>query len=357
MRTTQLTIIVLLVPALLAAALPAGANGKRIVEPSCEVIPPNCAAPQPNCAKPAPNCAQPESNCPPKNPCPPPSEAPPQAMLAPQPMGAFVQPPATGEVRGPVYSTEVQGATITFPELRLRMPSIRMPSLAKYRSDSRMEMAPANAPYVQQPVAAPMMAAAPYAAPMAAAPMMAAPYAAPYAPPYATPLMAPPYYAPPAAPPQQPPAAPPSAPPAAPYRAPDCAAVNNAAAALDPLEEKLRRIEAAERRLQAQVEELHRCLKQLPANGQNAPAGEPLKSSRIPLRPIGPVGHSGNEDNSLPASPPQPPPDLGRQPRFAPAPTGTPYPAQPAAHYQAAPTASQVIREPGQPRALITGVR
>ncbi|WP_145089378.1 hypothetical protein [Anatilimnocola aggregata] len=125
----------------------------------------------------------------------------------------------------------------------------------------------------------------------------------------------------------------------------------NAAVFLDPLEEKLRRIEAAERRLQAQVAELQQVMKQLPNPTAVVPRGE---QRSIPLHPLGPSSIRPTEARE-PLAPPQPPPDLGQ--RHA-VPT-VKYSARPAGYYleqPQPPPVSQVIREPGAPRALITGL-
>lgn len=99
--------------------------------------------------------------------------------MAPQaPVGIFVQPPASGTVFGPQNVTEVEGLGLTFPEITLRMPRLRLPSIQRSRRNARMELDRATAPFMQQ--AAPSAAAPTYAAPAAAAPTYAAPtYAAP----------------------------------------------------------------------------------------------------------------------------------------------------------------------------------
>jgi hypothetical protein len=213
---------------------------------------------------------------------------------------------------------------------------------------------------------APMMAAAPVMQAPMMAPMMQAPMYVPAAP----------YYAPPAPPPQAPPqqAPPQYAPPscAPPSYAPQCD--GQAVGQLDQLEEKLRRIEAAERRLHAQTLELQRLMQQMPS----AMTGGATPQNSIPLRPVGPTTLRPAEVHQ-PLTPPQPPPDLGRRPVVPPqaapalaapafvAPHGQ-YPARPAGFYAepipaaprtivqpaVTPMASQVIREPSVPRGQIT---
>src|SRR5690348_228905 len=103
MRISLLTAIALVILAAGASTRSVHGAGQRI-DPSCDVRPtgapiqPNCAAREPGCAIREPSCESP-----PKKPCQP--CAPPPAAMMPPPMGVFVQPPATGEVRGPVNQT------------------------------------------------------------------------------------------------------------------------------------------------------------------------------------------------------------------------------------------------------------
>jgi len=304
------------------------------------------------------------------------------------PQGVFVQPQGAGPIRGPVNQTGVEGATITFPEVRLRMPSIRFPGIAKYRSNPQMELAPDIAPFVESPAAAPMMAAPPMAMQPVAVPQMAMqPVAAPQLAmqPVAAPQMSlqpmmqmqAPMMAPQQMmlvpiipqqaiqqPQQQVPqqhSAPYSPDPLAapPYRSPQCDGIApqyqaprcdvNGAAYVDPLEDKLRRIEAAERRLQIQMAELQKVMQQLPAG---TTATRPTENRPIPLRPVSPMIHPSEVRE--PVSPPQPPPDYGRRVL----PPSSRYTARPATFYSdpSPPVSNQVIREPGRPQALITGL-
>ena len=308
MPTYLLTLCVLLIPAGVFAA----GNSQR--------HDPNCAAPpiptEPKCGLPEPTCQTP-------TPCPRPHPLP-QAPVSPAPQGVFVQPPATGTVRGPVEQSGLEGASITLPELTLRLPSVRFPGFSRYRSNARMEVE-GHAPYMQAPAApaaAPVMAA-PAAAPQTAAPVYTAPaapvYAAPVAAPtYAAPLSAPPIYGAPAAapvvqfspPPQTyyalPQAAPPSyytppttptpppAPPAAPViPTPEAAPEPHCTSAA--LDTKLQRLEECERRLNNLIE-VWRQTQQPPNGGSNSPAnssgpvGQPLRNGARhqgqPLKPV-----------------------------------------------------------------------
>jgi hypothetical protein len=81
----------------------------------------------------------------------------PHAQMAPQAMaqeqGVFVQPPATGTVRGPVRQFGIEGLEIRFPELNLRLPSVRLPALSRSRQSARMELDEGHAPFVPTPSA------------------------------------------------------------------------------------------------------------------------------------------------------------------------------------------------------------
>lgn len=109
-----------------------------------------------------------------------PALAPEGPQAAPQAAaGAFVAPPQSGAVQGASRSTGIRGLEIEFPALRLQMPSITLPSMFSSRSNARMVLDSASAPYVTGGVGymaggqAAVMAAP--AAPMAA---MAAPMTA-----------------------------------------------------------------------------------------------------------------------------------------------------------------------------------
>jgi len=132
--------------------------------PTCAATP-DCGA-HPGCSC---NVCTQKQPC---RPCAPPPQAP-QPVLQAAPPGIFVQPPASGTVYGAQNRTEIEGMALTFPEVSLRMPTLRFPSVQRSRRNARMELDRATAPYMEQ--AAPAMTAAPPAQAMmtpAAAPMM-----------------------------------------------------------------------------------------------------------------------------------------------------------------------------------------
>jgi hypothetical protein len=154
----------------------------------------------------------------------------------------FQAPPPTGTVYGPVERREVEGAALTFPAMTFRFPSLRFPSMSHARTNARMEIEAASAPYIQQAPLAPFAVAA---APQAPTRPQEAPQ-------------------PPAAPPEIPsaPRAPGCDAPQGPYRAPSCDVYGRNAA----VDEKLRSIEAAERRLAARIAELQQLAARLDGN-------------------------------------------------------------------------------------------
>lgn len=139
--------------------------------------------PCPTCdgMQPLPTCeALPRPTCETPPPCRPPCNPPPQMPMMIQQPGVFVQPPASGTVQGPVEQSGIEGATVTFPELSLRMPSIRFPGRSRTRQNARMLLDQQYAPYVESPPVAAMPAQmAPAAAPVAVAPAQAMMAAAP----------------------------------------------------------------------------------------------------------------------------------------------------------------------------------
>ncbi|WP_254513649.1 hypothetical protein [Anatilimnocola floriformis] len=327
--------------------------------------------------------------------------------------GVFVQPPATGTVQGPIEQTTVEGAELSFPELRLRMPSLRMPTVSRSRQNARMVLDQAHAPFVESPpvaampaapaaapmaapAAAPMMAAAPMAAPQmmmapAAAPqmqMMMAPAAAPQVmmAPAAAPqmmMMAPvqmapqQYYIPQQAPtpqaqPQQNPVQPMQAPQPEPDYSPrqyspqpcppqpTCDARGNPIA-YNAAEEKIRQLEVAEQQLKQRMESLRRQLEQIELTKRPPTPTPDLGARSIQLTPTQQLRPTGVQPVSQPIAPPV------KQPTAAqPAPAGQRvYEARPATYisepqylpqYQQ-PQQSQVIREPQAPTATIVGLR
>lgn len=241
--------------------------------------------------------------------------------------GMFVQPPPSGTVQGPVEQTTVEGAEVTFPELRMRMPSLRFPSVSRSRQNARMLMDQQFAPYVESPPVAAMPAApaaAPIAAPMAAPaqPMMAAApqmqmMMAPAAPqmqmmmapaPQTQMMMVPvqmapqQYYVPQQAPVQQPtPQQTPVQPLQAPQPEPDysprpqcqpqptCDARGYPLTAITP-DEKMRQLEFAEQQLKQRLEALRRQVEQVEMSRRPPTPTPDLGARALPLRPAPPAG-------------------------------------------------------------------
>jgi hypothetical protein len=294
-------------------------------------------------------------------------------------------------VQGPVEQAGIEGATITFPELALRMPSIRFPSRSRTRQNARMIIDQQVAPYMEGPVtqAAPMaapatqMAAAPAAAPqmMMAPQMMAAPMMAPMAAPQmmmAPMQMAPQYYVPQPAPVQlaPPPAAqPPMQVPQPERDLPPCEPRPSCDARGNPLamsaEQEMRALEFAEQRLKQRLEALRQQVNQLemsqrpptptPDLGARAiqlPAGQPLRPvGNQPVQPISqPVRPTGQPLTNAPPYYNERPVAYITEPQRLPQ-----YPQQPSAPQyqpqQVQMSPSQVIREPQAPAASVTGLR
>lgn len=235
---------------------------------------------------------------------PPPPRAPEQPPAYQAPPGMFQQPPATGAVYGAVERRDVEGAALTFPALTLRFPSLRLPTMARSRSNPRMEIDAASAPYMQQ---APL---APYAV---AAPQLAPPPAAPNSPPSA---------------PNSPNA--PNA-PNAPQQGPRCDAPRAPACDQSALEQRLRALEVAEERLLARLVELQGALggagldPAAPAPLHAMPVREPMQA--LPRASIGPPNRSRTAETR----------------------------PQPAAHYVTQP--ASYIQEPAAPEPRLLGGR
>jgi len=90
-------------------------------------------APTPTCLVPAPTCA--------------PQVAEPQAATG-VPLGAYVQPPAVGELEGASSGYGVRGLGIRLPEVNLQLPSLQLPSVVRYRRGPQMRVDGATAPFV-----------------------------------------------------------------------------------------------------------------------------------------------------------------------------------------------------------------
>jgi hypothetical protein len=70
-----------------------------------------------------------------------------------RPQGAYVAPPRSGAAVGESGSVGVRGPALHFPALTLRLPTLELPSLVRYRHQARMEMEAATAPFVGFPAA------------------------------------------------------------------------------------------------------------------------------------------------------------------------------------------------------------
>lgn len=392
----------LMIACLVMAPLVAAAQGRYQPRgyppcPTCEAGPqqPSCEAPRPTCEAPPP--------------CKPPCNPPPQQPMMIQQPGMFVQPPASGTVQGPVEQSGIEGATVTFPELSLRMPSIRFPARSRSRQNARMLLDQQYAPYVESPPVAAMPASAAATAP--AAPMAAAPAAQPMmaAAPQMQMMMAPAapqmqmmmmpqqmmmtpmpmtpqqqYYIPqpapqqnpvqqnPVQPMQAPQPEPENAPPSYRTPAPSCDARGNPLA-LNTAEEKLRQLELAEQQLMQRMEVLRRQLEQaevsrrvptpspdLGARTIQLPTAQPLRATGIqPVQPVSqpPLPPAVSIYNERPAtyiSEPQPLPQYQQpQPQYAQPQYLQPQPV----YYQQQPACSQQSQVIREPQATITGVR
>lgn len=73
------------------------------------------------------------------------------------PPGAYAAPPPTGVVEGPSQGIEFGGISLTFPELTIGIPRLRLHGVKQFRRDSSMHLDSARAPYVATPYAAPMV--------------------------------------------------------------------------------------------------------------------------------------------------------------------------------------------------------
>ena len=112
----------------------------------------------------------------------------------------FQAPAPTGQIAGASNSVGLRGFEIHFPELRLALPTLQLPSLVKFRREPHMRLDPGEAPMISPASAAPATAPAGYAPQAyAAGPYgYGSPYG--YAPATTAPASAPPASAPAAAP-------------------------------------------------------------------------------------------------------------------------------------------------------------
>lgn len=112
------------------------------------------------------------------------AERPPMTPAFPAAPGVFAAPPASGTVSGESTAIGINGPALHFPAMSLRMPSLQLPSLTRYRSGARMRLDAADAPFVSAGQAS-VVAAAPVtavAAPVLAPQAMTLPTAPPAAP-------------------------------------------------------------------------------------------------------------------------------------------------------------------------------
>jgi hypothetical protein len=168
---------------------------------------------------------------------------------------------------------------IEFPGLRLRMPTVTFPRMFQSRDNAQMTLNTAHAPYVTGNFGAfPVMPAAPM--PAAGMPIQA-PLSAPIAPqnfPQQQPQQAPQQY-----PQNQPPYQ-------APLKAPDCQAQNTqfsapqqtafSAPQQPSLEQRLMAVEAAERRLDSKLQQIHQLCETL-VNQTARPAAQPNQDLQL----------------------------------------------------------------------------
>jgi hypothetical protein len=107
--------------------------------PAAAQHPGQCGCPQgANCRG---NCSQ----C--RPPCPGDEEREPETSPGLREVGAFVAPPRFGTMRGPSVRRGWEGCAITFPELRLKFPSIEWPSAYTTRTQAHMQVGEAIAPW------------------------------------------------------------------------------------------------------------------------------------------------------------------------------------------------------------------
>lgn len=79
-----------------------------------------------------------------------PPQAPPQQQPPAAPPGYYAAPPQSGAYAGPSNSVGLEGLAIHFPAMSLKLPTIQFPNFFAIRSNPRMFVEAAQAPYVQQ---------------------------------------------------------------------------------------------------------------------------------------------------------------------------------------------------------------
>ena len=214
----------------------------------------------------------------------------------------FVAPPATGTVIGASEGVGVQGMEITFPEARLRLPSLSFPTFFRSRTNARMMTEGGAAPYVAGYPAA-IAAGMPVAALPSAAMLGSANVAGGGG------VQA--------------------------QGSGGAQAQGQSCTSAAGLESKLQQIEAAEDRLNRKLEQLQKCLEQLQTSQNQPPPGYQPAFGAGPPHPSGPAG--GVIMQPLPA-----------------------YAERPAAHFAEPdhfPQPAQWITEPRPATGRITGMR
>lgn len=163
--------IILVASSTLTSTATAGEQQCAVPEraaPDCTRRPSLPAGPQSAC-----KCERCLRKCVQRPECPTPQYSPttlPPAASYPSASGVFAAPPASGTVAGESNAIGLNGPALHFPAMSLRMPTLQLPSLTRFRSGARMRIDAAEAPFVAQGQA-PMFAAAPV--PAMSTPLMA----------------------------------------------------------------------------------------------------------------------------------------------------------------------------------------
>ncbi|MBI2477996.1 MAG: hypothetical protein HYV60_04920, partial [Planctomycetia bacterium] len=84
-----------------------------------------------------------------------PAAAPLESPAPAQQPGYYASPPPNGTFAGPARSVGVEGFALHFPAMSLKLPTLQMPSFFNMRSQAKVLIDAAQAPYVeqQQPIA------------------------------------------------------------------------------------------------------------------------------------------------------------------------------------------------------------
>lgn len=156
MRTSSILACLVLLASWLAAQVPARGQGPA---PVCTtpVTGPSCTSPvggdgcNTRCGRPdCPVCCQPPCEGVPRRGQPRRG----QPREAAGPVGNYVAPPPTGTVEGAQRGVEVGSLAITFPELTIGLPKLRLTGCSLFQRGGRMQLDSAAAPFVENPLAA-----------------------------------------------------------------------------------------------------------------------------------------------------------------------------------------------------------